>query len=201
MNMVYLGFGLESGSEKILKYLKRGTVTGEENRRGIEIANKHHFKTGSGFMIGNPGETMEDIQKTYNLIMNKPLDNMSIYITTPLPGTELWHYAKDRGIVSESMEWSQLNQFFYETDKILSDMKLDEFKKALSKLQLAASFSSLRKKRITLPYVFHLVLKAAGGFKRNPREIVFYFSLLKDFLRQHNKHLRRKCNQSKKWLE
>jgi len=186
MNVVYLGFGLESGSEKILNYLKRGTVTVEENKKGIEIANKYGFKTGSGFMIGNPNETMKDLEKTYNFIISNPLDTMGMYITTPLPGTELWCYAKDKGIVSENMDWSQLNQFFFETDKILSDMELDEFKKALSKLQLAASLSSL-KKRNPILLVFQILKIAASILKRNPREIPGYFSLLMDLLITGNK--------------
>jgi len=190
MNMVYLGFGLESGSEKILNYLKRGTTTVKENKKGVEIANKYGFKTGSGFMIGNPGETMEDLEKTYDFILDNPLDSMGVYITTPLPGTELWHYAKQKDIVSENMDWSRLNQFFYDTDKILSDMNIEEFKKVFHKLQFAASISSLRKRNLS-SFICHLGLTIASYSKHNPKSIPLYLSVLKDFV---DKSIRNKIN-------
>lgn len=181
MNMVYLGFGLESGSEKILNYLKKDTVTVEENKKGIEIANKYKFKTGSGFMMGSPNETMEDIEKTYNFILDNPLDGMGIYITTPLPGTELWHYAKQKGIVSENMDWSQINQFFYETDKILCDMSIKEFKDVFHKLQFAATISSLRKRNLG-SFVYRLGLSIVAYSRNNPEYIPLYLSVFKDFV-------------------
>lgn len=181
MNMVYLGFGLESGSEKILSYLKKGTVTVEENKKGIGIANKYSFKTGSGFMIGSPNETMEDIEKTYNFILDNPLDGMGIYITTPLPGTELWYYIKQKGIVSDNMDWSQINQFFYDTDKVLNDMNIEEFKKVLHKLRFAASISSLRRRDLS-SFIYRLGLSIAAYSRDNPEYIPLYLSVFKDFL-------------------
>lgn len=108
MNVVFIFFGFESGSEKVLKFLKKGTVTVADNRRAADLCKKFDIKIGSGFMIGNPGETREDLMKTYEFIREVPLDFVGVSITTPIPGTELWEIAKKDGIVTDDMDWEKL---------------------------------------------------------------------------------------------
>lgn len=138
MGVIYLGFGLESGSEKTLKFLKKGTVTVEDNKRAAKLAKQFGFKIGSGFMIGNPDETIEDLQLTYKFMVDNPLNVMNVYITTPLPGTELWEYAKKLGLVSEHMQWSKLNQFFRGNGVILNtEIDRQQFTEMYNKMKQA----------------------------------------------------------------
>lgn len=109
MGVVSIAFGFESGSEKILKYLKKGTVTVEQNKYSVNLCKKYGFLVEGTFMIGAPFETKEDMMKTLRFIKEQPLDAANIYVTTPLVGTELWDYAKAEGIVSENMDFSKTN--------------------------------------------------------------------------------------------
>lgn len=114
MNITAFAFGGESGSDKILGYLKKNTVTVAQNQEAINLANKYGIAIVSSFIIGSPSETKIDILKTYDFInKNKmKLSSVDVYPMTPYPGTEIWEFAKKKGLVSETMDWSVLNQNF-----------------------------------------------------------------------------------------
>jgi radical SAM superfamily enzyme YgiQ (UPF0313 family) len=101
MNVTVVEFGLESGSDKILSYLKRGTVTVNDNRRALRLCKKFGFKTAGSFITGSPNETEEDLKLTLSLLNDKNLDIAHVYQLTPLPGTEIWKLAKKYGMVSD----------------------------------------------------------------------------------------------------
>lgn len=106
MNVKAVSFGLESGSERILEYLKKGSVTVEDNYRAIKLCKQHGMRTIGTFIIGSPDETEEDIQKTFDLIRSPDLDQGVICHLKPLPGTEIWDHAKQLGLVSDDIGWN-----------------------------------------------------------------------------------------------
>ncbi len=108
INVKRLIFGLESGSERILGYLKQHSVTVADNRRAVQLCRKYGITTSSGFITGTPGETVEDLRKTYKFMKKHPLDNTQIYILTPYPGTKTWQVAEEKGLVSTDMDFSKL---------------------------------------------------------------------------------------------
>jgi len=108
MNTKRLIFGLESGSPKILNYLKQNSVTVEDNKRAVDLCRKYGITSSSGYIVGTPGETLEDLQCTYNLMKHHPLDNTQIYILTPYPGTIIWKEAKKKKQVSNKMDFEKL---------------------------------------------------------------------------------------------
>lgn len=111
MNVVCIGFGMESGSDKVLKYLKANTVTVAQNKGAIEYCKKYKIIAFGTFMIGNPGEGVEDLKQTYSLVAESkgnPYFAASVYITTPLPGTVMWEEAKKKGIVNDKIDWDDL---------------------------------------------------------------------------------------------
>jgi len=122
MNVTSVAFGFESGSERILNYLKKGTVKATDNIHAIETCRKHSLKVTGSFMIGNPGETKEDLEMTRDFIRNYPIDTASLFITTPLPGTELWELAKKENLVSDDMNWGEVDKNFnWTTDDKIPD--------------------------------------------------------------------------------
>lgn len=108
MNTKRLIFGLESGSSKILGYLKQNSVTVEDNKRAVDLCRKYKITSSSGYIVGTPGETLDDLQDTYNLMKKHPLDNTQIYILTPYPGTKIWIEAKKKRLVSDHMDFDKL---------------------------------------------------------------------------------------------
>jgi len=108
MNVKRLIFGFETGSERILGYLKKYSVTVADNRRTVKLCRKYGIITSSGFITGTPGETITDLKKTYDFMKKYPLDNTQIYFLTPFPGVETWRLAEKEGLVSNEMDFSKL---------------------------------------------------------------------------------------------
>ena len=120
MNVGSISFGIESGSDKILKYLKNNTVTVEQNKFAIDIAKKYGFIVGGSFMIGSPCETKEDMKMSLKFLKQNKIDVGRVCVTTPFPDTEIWNYAKEKGLVDDFMAWEKLD---VEQNEIISDFK------------------------------------------------------------------------------
>lgn len=142
MNVVSVGMGLESGCERILKYLKGEKATVDNNRNAVKILRKHGIAANASFIIGSPDEREEEIMETYRFIKENPLNLVDIYTLTPYPGTPVWNYAIERGMVSDDMDWSRLNINFessYKEAIILSE--------TLSRERLYTIYRKFRRQR------------------------------------------------------
>ncbi len=126
MNVKYINFGFESGSERILRFLKKGSVTVEQHRKALRLCEKHGLLVDGSFIFGTPGETREDIYKTFKLVRDPALKNVMFFKLTPLPASAIWDYAFKRRLVSEDMNWNDL-------DAALGNMQLPYMNDAMSK--------------------------------------------------------------------
>ncbi len=114
-----LNFGVESGSEKILKKINKGITVDsvlEVNRKFAE----YNIIPWYYFMVGFPYETEEDVKETIALTLRLLQENpkakiSSIACFTPYPGTQLFNESKDYGYIppSKLADWSS-----YATDNI-----------------------------------------------------------------------------------
>jgi anaerobic magnesium-protoporphyrin IX monomethyl ester cyclase len=96
-------FGVESGCQKILNAVKKGTTV-EQNERAIRLAKDVGLFVSISVIIGYPGETKDMLQETIDLIRKAEPDDVYICVATPYPGTEL------RRIVEE-MGWEMSNDW------------------------------------------------------------------------------------------
>lgn len=93
VGLVQLDFGVESGSNRVLKSLKKDS-TDDLIRRAFTIARKAGIRTTATFMFGSPGETAEDVEETMRLAQEIRPDFVSSFFITPYPGTELMDMAE-----------------------------------------------------------------------------------------------------------
>ena len=89
-----LALGGESGSPKMLKYIKKG-ITVEHIIKGVQNVKNMGIKPIVSFVCGFPTETKKDVEQTLNLIeklkkINKEFETNGIFIFTPYPGTFLF---------------------------------------------------------------------------------------------------------------
>jgi len=127
-----IGFGFESGSDRILKYLKGNSVSVKQNLDAIKKGVEKGFKMGTAFMIGIPTEKIRDMEKTRDVIktcIDLGVSRLVFNILTPYPGCEIWEIAKRRGKVSENMDFSKLS--FYDEIPLLldKDVSIEEYLK------------------------------------------------------------------------
>lgn len=90
--------GVESGSPRILDVMKKGVTIGQI-KNAFETAKSHGFTTRGYFMIGYLDEDEKTYRETVRLACELPLDYASFSITTPLPATDLFKKAAERGLI------------------------------------------------------------------------------------------------------
>jgi len=91
VGFVELSFGVESGSNKVLKNIKK-TVKVEVIEEAIKTACELGFKICLFFMIGLPGATRLDEEKSIQLALKYPIEEARFYNVVPLPRTELYEW-------------------------------------------------------------------------------------------------------------
>ncbi len=114
-NCMQLFIGGESGSPRTLKLIKKDLMP-HDIIRAAELGNKYNLPVRISFMFGIPGETVEDMMMTKDLIL-KLLDYPSVSVSgpklyTPYPGTESYNDAVSMGFVppSRTVEWKDIHR-------------------------------------------------------------------------------------------
>lgn len=107
-----ISFGIESGSPRILKLLKKG-ITVPQIEKGFFLARKVGLPLiETSFMIGShPDETMDDIALTKKMIHKLKPDILALFATIPYPGTELYSLLKERNLLIAE-NWNEFKLFF-----------------------------------------------------------------------------------------
>ena len=91
-----LTMGIESGSDRVLKTLKKG-FTRKQAEDGIRLARQAGMAVRLLFMIGNPGETEEDVAQTLDLALRSGAVTVEFHLCTPFPGTSMLGEAENDG--------------------------------------------------------------------------------------------------------
>jgi radical SAM superfamily enzyme YgiQ (UPF0313 family) len=84
-----LAYGIESASPEIIKVLQKD-ITTEQVVQAVRDSREAGLQVIGYFMLGSPGETPEDIEKTIDFARKLKVDFAQFSVTTPFPGTELY---------------------------------------------------------------------------------------------------------------
>ena len=151
-------YGIESGSQRILNFIKKG-IRIDQIVKAIRWTKEAGIKTLGSFIMGFPDETREEIEETIKLSKKLKLDYAQFSIATPYPGTELYRIAKREELLLTE-DWSE-----YTAARPVMKMKnleveeLSElFRKAYVKFYLSPRIL-LRSLNKYAPHVIGLILK------------------------------------------
>lgn len=141
---VNMDSGVESGSDRILKMIRKG-ITVQEIIDINKKMGKHSFKAKYTFIIGYPSETDDEMMESVKLALQLVKDNKNAYtpffIYTAYPGVELWEIAKQYG-VDEPKKLEDWETFDYE-NAYLHYKWLDERKiKMMKNLAFTSNFAN-----------------------------------------------------------
>ncbi len=89
-------FGVESGCQKILDAVNKGTTV-EQNRKAIKMAKDAGLFVAISVIIGYPGETRDMLMQTIDLVKKAEPDDVYICVATPYPGTDLRRLVEEMG--------------------------------------------------------------------------------------------------------
>ncbi len=87
--LISVGFGLESGSERVLKRLRKANDL-PHARVMFQRCRQLGIRTVGFFLVGNPGETLSDLDKTQQLVRDLQPDLIQVAYFTPYPGSNAY---------------------------------------------------------------------------------------------------------------
>jgi len=91
-----LSFGFESGSKRILNFIKKGT-TSEMARKAVDLVTRNGMEAHGFFILGFPTETEEEMEETIRFSLELNLTRANYFPFHPLPGTEAYRILKENG--------------------------------------------------------------------------------------------------------
>jgi anaerobic magnesium-protoporphyrin IX monomethyl ester cyclase len=111
--------GVESGSQKILDAMDKGTTV-DEVRSATRELKRHGIRACWFLQLGYPTETWEDVLSTRDLVREEGPDDIGVSVAYPLPGTKF--HAMVRAQLGQRQNWqhtddlAMLFQGTYTTD-------------------------------------------------------------------------------------
>ena len=103
---VQVDFGVESGSQRILKILSRKTPK-EKILQAFRTAQSVGLRTCATFIIGSPEEQADDLEQSFQLAKELRADFTAFYYATPYPGTKLWDLAVENKWIDPAADFDE----------------------------------------------------------------------------------------------
>jgi len=100
-----VAFGLESGSDEVLKtFGKGGHASVSQARKAVQLARKHRMDVTGFFMLGLSPDTEKTMTETIEFARQIPLDMMKFGMAIAFPGTKMFKDYREKGLI-QSYNW------------------------------------------------------------------------------------------------
>ena len=101
---VFVSNGFESGSDKILKSMRKKTTV-KKAKETIRMYRQAGIAISGGIIVGDPVETKQTWRQTINFIKEMELLVIWTGYVTPYPGTYLYKLALKRGLITDEIQF------------------------------------------------------------------------------------------------
>lgn len=173
-DMVWMG--AESGSQKILDAMDKGTKV-EQIAEATRLLKKHHIKPAFFLQFGYPGETLEDVKLTIDMV-NKLLPyDIGISVSYPLPGTPFYESVKTE--LQQKANWTDSDdlalmfkntynpEFYKQLHRYIHKSYRKNQSLNMLKEMLRGNFNEINLKRILgYPYYHFGAIREKGKLKQ-----------------------------------
>jgi radical SAM superfamily enzyme YgiQ (UPF0313 family) len=92
----FISFGIESFSDKVLRFIKKGTNT-KKIEKVVRMATEMGFKVRLFFIIGLPYETMESLDALFGFVLKYPIYQVRFFNLVPYQRTALMDWIEENG--------------------------------------------------------------------------------------------------------
>jgi anaerobic magnesium-protoporphyrin IX monomethyl ester cyclase len=99
----HISIGIESADQCILRRIGKD-ITLEHVDTAISLCRRAGLVTKGYFMVGHPGETLDSMDRTIEYALSLGLDQISVTVNTPLPGTQQYRQAGEDGSF-DAQDW------------------------------------------------------------------------------------------------
>ena len=102
-----ISYGIETGDEEVMKFIGKN-VTLDQVEQAVRLTHKAGILSKGFFIMGHPIDTRDTIKKTIDFSLRIPLDDISISMMTPFPGSRLHQIAPQYGQFEN--DWGKMNE-------------------------------------------------------------------------------------------
>lgn len=104
-NCVGVGYGVESGSQRILDNMNK-QITVQQSKEAVINTLKLGMSTNVQLMYGYPGETRETLDETIHVFDDLPYTGVAFLSpTTPIPGSPLYDECLNNGLIKDEVKY------------------------------------------------------------------------------------------------
>jgi radical SAM superfamily enzyme YgiQ (UPF0313 family) len=105
---IEIKFGVESGSELILRAMGKG-ISVNQIYNAIKMTHSVGIKVKVFIIHGYPGENMETTQETVTLLsdLSDKIERVSLFRFVPLPGSRVYNEARENRLIIADNDWSR----------------------------------------------------------------------------------------------
>jgi len=114
-------YGAENANQRFLKLMRKG-ITVEQVRRAVRLTKEIGIDVLLFFIVGYPGETKRDIEKTINYAIELDPTYVEFCIATPMPKSEMTELVKENiisGNLGDYYQWNPVISYDNLTSKEL----------------------------------------------------------------------------------
>nr|CRH06878.1 conserved protein of unknown function [Include B12 binding domain and Radical SAM superfamily protein domain] [Candidatus Magnetococcus massalia] len=102
---------IESGNQYVLDNILKKPLDLKKVMPLVAKGKELGMEIAADFIIGSPGETWDQIRDSCNFADEMDVDMVSFHIATPLPETQMYHLAKDKGYLPEDFSFGDAAMF------------------------------------------------------------------------------------------
>lgn len=102
-----ISYGIETGDEEVMKFIGKH-ITLEQVEKAVRLTKKAGILSKGFFIMGHPTDNRDTIKKTIDFALRMPLDDISISMMTPFPGSKLYEIASQYGQFEN--HWEKMNE-------------------------------------------------------------------------------------------
>lgn len=150
-----VGFGIESGNEKILASLRKG-ITLPQVRHAVALAKKAGLRVRGFFILGLPYDTEKTMRDTIEFASRLETDSLSLMNMCYSPGTKVAHMA-ERGEGNYRLMFSGWDEYIQRKGRVLEmqDVPLKKMNALRFRGSVLFRLRNFRIAKLTEPFKFH----------------------------------------------
>jgi len=134
-------FGIESGVPVTLRALQKHITLGQA-QRAVAAAKQAGLEVGGYFILGNIGETAEDMDRTIAFALGLDLDYAQFTIATPYPGTKMYEQVVREGelLIDSWEDFASYGSLVFRLGALTPELVARKYRKALRRFYFRPRF-------------------------------------------------------------
>ncbi|MFQ5963021.1 MAG: B12-binding domain-containing radical SAM protein [Candidatus Scalinduaceae bacterium] len=168
-----INYGIESGNQKILNFAKK-EITIDQIEKAVRLTHEAGILSKGYFILGLPYETEETMRNTIHFAKHIPLNDISVFMLTPFPGSEMYDIAEQCGTIENDFEQMNVLNVAFLPNGLSKEKLLYYQQRFMREFYLRPRVISNYFKRIVVnPSNFFKMIRAFSGFSKYVFERTF----------------------------